>query len=129
MEEKDFLKKYCEFADFTMSDVGKNDDMFIERVKELSSHLNGNFSRLDAAMIGLAGETGETVDLWKKIKFHKKSFDDNKEKLIEELGDIFWYLAQASIALDVPMDEIITRNIAKLKARHPNGFSEEYMKK
>lgn len=31
--------------------------------------------------------------------------------------------------LDVSVEEIINRNIEKLKARHSNGFSSEYMQK
>lgn len=35
---------------------------------------------------------------------------------------------QAAIALDVDMDEVIRHNVEKLRARHPHGFSPEYMK-
>ena len=74
--------------------------------------------------------TGEIADVWKKIKFHGKDFADKKTELISELGDMYWYLAQASMALGVNMEEIINKNIEKLKQRHPNGhFSNQYMDK
>lgn len=129
MTEKDFFKNYCAFANSITSEFGKDDKLFQKKIEELSNILSGNYSRLDNAISGIAGEAGEIADLWKKIKFHGKDFDDeNKEKLIKELGDMFWYLAQASLALDIPMEEIINKNIEKLKTRHPNGFNKEYMK-
>jgi len=42
------------------------------------------------AAMGLAGETGEVCDLYKKRWFHAK---DVGPKLIDELGDLYWYLA------------------------------------
>ncbi|MDR1694642.1 MAG: nucleoside triphosphate pyrophosphohydrolase family protein [Lactobacillaceae bacterium] len=129
MTEKDFFQSYCKFADFTTSEYGKDDNIFKEKTGKLSAALNGNYSRLDNAVSGISGEAGEIADLWKKIKFHGKEFnEENKEMLVKELGDMFWYLAQASIALNVSMEEIINKNIEKLKARHPNGFSDKYMK-
>jgi len=38
-----------------------------------------------------------------------------------ELGDIMWYIAQACMALDVSIDEVIAMNVDKLKARYPGG--------
>ena len=44
-----------------------------------------------------------------------------------ELGDIFWYLAQACMALDTDFDELMEMNIDKLKARYPGGeFDAHY---
>ena len=43
-----------------------------------------------------------------------------------ELGDIMWYIAQACMALDTSIDEIIQMNFDKLSARYPEGaFSIE----
>ena len=129
-EVKEYLGAYCRFADSTCSATGKDDELFIERQKELSKWLNGQFTRFDMAVSGLAGETGEVADLWKKLKFHGKELNQEMfDKMLDELGDVYWYLAQASTALGVSMDEIINKNIAKLEKRHPNGFSNEYMKK
>ncbi|MBQ2878714.1 MAG: nucleotide pyrophosphohydrolase, partial [Bacteroidaceae bacterium] len=49
----------------------------------------------------------------------------NKEKLVKELGDIAWYLAEAATALDVPLEQIFQGNIEKLKERYPEGFDED----
>jgi NTP pyrophosphatase (non-canonical NTP hydrolase) len=39
-----------------------------------------------------------------------------------ELGDVMWYIAQACIALDTSIEDIIYMNIEKLEARYPDGF-------
>lgn len=75
------------------------------------------------SVMGLCGESGEAIDLVKKHIFHAHALD--REKLIGELGDVAWYLAECATALDVALDEILERNIEKLKARYPDGFSVE----
>lgn len=75
------------------------------------------------AILGLSGETGEVADLIKKHKFQGHDLDE--QKLIDELGDIAWYLAEAATALKVDLDTILERNIEKLKRRFPQGFDKE----
>ena len=75
------------------------------------------------SVMGLCGESGEAVDLVKKHLFHGHALD--KEKLIKELGDIAWYLAEAAAAVGVSLDDVLEMNIAKLKARYPDGFAAE----
>ena len=129
-ETKDFFKKYSDFILSVTSDVSKSDELFLERFNVLSQTLKGRFSRMDNSIAGLAGEAGEVADMWKKIKFHSLDYnDETREKLIKELGDICWYLFSVADVLDISMEEIINKNIEKLKARHANGFSSEYMKK
>jgi NTP pyrophosphatase (non-canonical NTP hydrolase) len=83
---------------------------------------NVNYALLNA-VLGIAGEGGEISDDLKKTLFHGKPFD--REHAIKELGDVLWYVAQASFALDVPLEEVARRNIAKLRERYPEGFSKE----
>lgn len=130
METKEYFKNYANFVDSVTSEASKNDDLFLHRFEELSKQLNGNFSRLDTAVTGLSAEAGEVLDVWKKVKYHGLIFDDDvKDKFIKELGDVCWYLFQTSMALGVPVNEIIDANINKLKERHSNGFSPRYMHK
>ena len=75
------------------------------------------------AALGLAGEAGEFADHIKKYQFQGHDLD--REHLIKELGDIIWYVAQAAVGLETTNDEIMERNIAKLKARYPHGFEAE----
>ena len=78
---------------------------------------------LTNSVMGLCGESGEAIDLVKKHLFHGHELD--RDALIKELGDVAWYLAEAAEALEIPLEEILERNIEKLKKRYPEGFSEE----
>ena len=87
--------------------------------------LNPKLSKKDVlinGVMGLCGESGEAIDIVKKHLAQGHELD--KEKLIKELGDIAWYLAEASSALDCSLEEILISNIEKLKKRYPQGFSE-----
>lgn len=75
------------------------------------------------SVMGLCGESGEAIDLVKKHIFHGHELD--REKLIGELGDVAWYLAECATALNISLSEILERNIEKLRARYPEGFSTE----
>ena len=73
--------------------------------------------------LGLSGETGEVTDIIKKHLHQGHNLD--KEHLVEELGDVAWYLALAADTIGVSLEEILTRNIEKLKCRYPDGFDKE----
>ena len=75
------------------------------------------------AVMGLCGESGETVDLVKKHLFQGHPLD--RDKLLKELGDVAWYLAEAATALDVPLSDILQGNLDKLHRRYPDGFTVE----
>ena len=75
------------------------------------------------AVMGLCGESGEAIDIVKKHLHQGHELD--REKLITELGDIAWYLAEAATALDIDLETVLERNIEKLKSRYPEGFSAE----
>ena len=71
-------------------------------------------------VLGLAGETGEVVELVKKLTFHGRSFD--RQRMVEELGDVRWYMEYLAACFDISMAEIEQENVKKLEARYPNGF-------
>ena len=86
----------------------------------LNKELNKKDILINAVM-GLCGESGETIDIVKKHLYQGHELD--KDKLIKELGDIAWYLAEAAYALDVDLSSVLEGNIKKLKVRYPEGFS------
>ena len=88
--------------------------------------LNPQLSQKDVlinAVMGLCGESGEAIDIVKKHLHQGHELD--REKLIKELGDIAWYLAEAATALNIDLETVLERNIEKLKSRYPEGFSAE----
>ena len=72
------------------------------------------------ALMGLCGESGEAIDVMKKHLFQGHPLD--RAKLMKELGDVAWYLAEAATGLGVPLSEILQGNLDKLHARYPQGF-------
>ena len=88
--------------------------------------LNPDLSKKDVlinGVMGLCGESGEAIDIVKKHLAQGHPLD--KEKLVKELGDIAWYLAETAYALDVLLSEVLRQNIEKLKQRYPEGFDSE----
>ena len=82
----------------------------------------GNQRKIIAAL-GLAGEAGEFANMIKKLTAHGHKIPP--EELAEELGDVLWYLAEAATACGLTLYDIAEQNVAKLKARYPEGFSQE----
>ena len=90
---------------------------------ELLSRLNTKESvHLLHAGLGLCTEVGEFVDIIKKHIFYGKEFDFVNAH--EELGDIEWYVAEGIAVLQTTLKEILSLNIAKLKERFPERFTE-----
>lgn len=76
--------------------------------------------------MGVAGESGEVVEKWKKIVAYKdgKVSDEDLAELAKELGDVVWYIAVLAHSLGLSFDEIMARNVAKLKSRKARGVIE-----
>jgi NTP pyrophosphatase (non-canonical NTP hydrolase) len=89
----------------------------------LNYHPSNQAFRLLHAAMGLGTEAGEFMDALKKHLFYSRPID--AVNLQEEIGDIMWYLAIACDELDVSFEEVQAKNIAKLKARYPDKFTEE----
>ena len=80
--------------------------------KQAMATLNPALGKKDIlinGVMGLCGEAGEAIDLVKKHLHQGHELD--REKLIKELGDIAWYLAEAATALDADLDDILAGNI------------------
>ncbi len=79
--------------------------------------------------LGLAGESGEFTDAVKKIVRVCGSHDDDaflnmmidrgggERKLLDELGDVLWYLTKLADFMDVSLNDLMVRNTYKLYTR------------
>ena len=113
--------KYLLFVDGVTSDSSNDFVYLADRLVELDQK-GANIERLTTAGVGLAAESGEFLEIVKKMVFQGKPWnDDNRKHLIIELGDVMWYVAQACMALDISFDEVIEGNIKKLEKRYPGG--------
>ena len=77
---------------------------------------------LNHMALGVAGEAGELVDCIKKHTAYGKPLDE--ENLAEEIGDALWYLANICNLMDWDLESIAYNNIAKLKKRYPEKYSD-----
>ena len=118
--------KYSHFVDAVTSDSSKDFVSLADRLGELDRE-GANIERLTPAGVGLGAESGEFLEIVKKMVFQGKPWNnDNREHLIIELGDVMWYVAQACMALDVSFDDVVRGNVKKLEKRYPGGkFSVE----
>lgn len=114
------FEEYQQFVDSVTSDTSKDAKLLIDRIKHLSTKTD--ISRLITSAVGLSDESGEFLGLVKKIVFHNKEYEKLEERLKDELSDVLWYLANACMALDISLDELIEINYNKLRSRYPQGF-------
>ena len=115
------FKRYEEFVDAVTSDSSKDFESLIDRLGDLERK-GANPQRLATAAVGISAESGEFLEIVKKMVFQGKPWDEhNRKHLIIELGDVMWYVAQACMALDVDFDDVIKGNVQKLEKRYPGG--------
>jgi NTP pyrophosphatase (non-canonical NTP hydrolase) len=74
-------------------------------------------------IVGLAGEVGELLDTIKKHSIYCKDLD--LDNVIEELGDIEFYLEGIRATLGIERDETIEHNIIKLSTRYGQEYSNQ----
>jgi len=73
-------------------------------------------------VLGLAGETGEVVEKFKKmIRADEALTDDKKIEIKKELGDVLWYLSQIGTELGISLEEIALANLEKIEDRKKRG--------
>jgi NTP pyrophosphatase (non-canonical NTP hydrolase) len=118
------FERYEEFVSAVTSEASTNFVDFADRIGDLDRQ-GANIERLLTAGVGINAEGGEFLEIIKKMVFQGKPWnEDNREHLIIELGDVMWYVAQATMALDISFDEVIERNVKKLEKRYPGGSFE-----
>ena len=91
-----------------------------QALAQRTSHAGKRSDKLENACLGLAGECGEVCDIVKKALFQGHALD--RAGLIEEAGDVLWYLAELAAGLGVSLEDMAVQNVMKLRRRYPNGF-------
>lgn len=102
---------------------GKNHERLLDNLL-LGDMMHIDIAELLDGCMGLAGESGELIDMIKKWVFHSKEIDLSHAQ--KELGDVCWYIALICHAMGWNLDTILEMNIAKLKARYPEGFDTNH---
>lgn len=73
--------------------------------------------------VGISGEAGELLDAIKKHVIYLKPLD--LDNIIEELGDLEFYMEGIRAALGVSREETLVSNIEKLTKRYGKNYSNK----
>lgn len=122
------LNKYQEFVEAVTSKESNDTNEFVNRFVGLDlDHHNVNVSLLLTGAVGLCAESGEFIEIVKKMLFQGKPLnDENVFHMKRELGDVMWYWINACRALNLDPNDVIAENVRKLEARYPGGKFDVY---
>ena len=125
-EVKKFFDTYTDFVTKVTSDPSLDLEALSESFNKIEENSSIKTPRLLTAALGLGSETGEFVEIVKKMFLQgKPPSDDNVFHMKRELGDIMWYWVTACAALDLDPFEVINENQKKLEARYGEQFKIE----
>ena len=118
-----FFETYCDFVTKVTSDPSLKIEDLKKSLDDIQDNSLIDVPRLLTAALGLGSETGEFVEIVKKIFLQgKPASEDNIFHMKRELGDIMWYWATACMALKLDPYEVIKENQDKLEARYGEKF-------
>ena len=134
------LHKYQEFVQAVTSKESNDLTTFMNRLDRLDANYeaygsdgeymhgpNVNVPLLLTGAVGLNSESGELIEIVKKMLFQGKPLnDENLFHMKRELGDIMWYWINTCRALELDPNEVIAENVKKLQARYPGGHFDVY---
>jgi NTP pyrophosphatase (non-canonical NTP hydrolase) len=129
------LNKYKDFVEAVTSQASNDLTTFHDTIDRLDANYeldladnqmkhgpSVNIPLLITACFGLAAESGEFIEVPKKIIFQGKALNDEAVfHMVRELGDVMWYWINACRALNVDPNDVIAENIRKLESRYPGG--------
>lgn len=90
--------------------------------EDIVSEMTGPEAHLLHMTVGISGESGELLDSVKKYVIYHKALD--RGNIIEELGDLEFYMEGLRQGLGITRDEVIKYNIAKLTIRYGQKYSD-----
>jgi NTP pyrophosphatase (non-canonical NTP hydrolase) len=91
--------------------------------KTILEQMLANEAHMLHMVLGIAGEAGELIDAIKKHVMYRKVLD--RGNVIEELGDIEFYMEGLRQSLQITREETLDHNYDKLmKKRYPNGYTD-----
>jgi NTP pyrophosphatase (non-canonical NTP hydrolase) len=100
-----------------------NKEYFDFVLSKLNPEIKTDKEKLLNSLLGLSGETGEIQDYFKKVMFQGQVFE--KEHVLNECGDILFYLTLLLGLYGYDLQDAIDNNIDKLNKRYKNSFTVE----
>lgn len=102
-----------------MTDFGEMVAALVKPGEEIKSSLSPSDCHNLHMLLGLCGEVGELTDAVKKSIIYGKQLDRNN--VVEEIGDIFFYLEGLMQSLGITGEECLAANMEKLSVRYSEG--------
>ena len=103
-----------------MDKMERHNDEVVRKSWNFSGRLDTKEKNEQNALVGLAAEAGELLDIGKKKWFHDPKPDGfYAPKYLSELGDVAYYFLAALNELGFTLDEVLEYNRKKLASRHP----------
>ena len=125
-EVKDFFTTYSDFVTKVTSEPSLDMEALKKSMDEIESSSDVKIPRLLTAALGLGSESGEFVEIVKKMILQgKPASEENIFHMKRELGDIMWYWITACASLGLDPFEVISENQKKLEARYGEKFEVE----
>ena len=122
-EVKEFFSTYTEFVTKVTSEPSLDLKSLKKSLEEIEEKSPIASARLLTAALGLGSESGEFVEIVKKMFLQgKPPSEENIFHMKRELGDIMWYWVTACAALELDPFEVISENQEKLEARYGEKF-------
>jgi NTP pyrophosphatase (non-canonical NTP hydrolase) len=97
----------------------KHDEMVKALAKsgaKIAAEITAEDAHLMHMAIGISGEAGELLDAIKKQVIYRKPLD--RENVLEELGDLEFYMEGIRQGLGITREQCLEANIAKLGKRY-----------
>ena len=122
-EVKDFFSTYSDFVTKVTSEPSLDIEALKSSLEDIESKSGIKVPRLLTAALGLGSETGEFVEIVKKMVLQGKPASEEKIfHMKREMGDIMWYWTTACASLGLDPFEVISENQKKLEARYGEKF-------
>lgn len=106
--------------------IEKEHAAMVRRLKKdpekISDWMSVNDHDLVHMALGIAGEAGELVDAIKRATVYGRDLD--VENVIEELGDLEFYMEGMRAIIGVTRERVLNNNIAKLARRYGDQYSD-----
>lgn len=87
---------------------------------QIKEELTGRQAHMLHMAVGISGEAGEILDAIKKHTIYQKSLD--VANVVEELGDLEFFMEGLRAAIGVSRDEVLAKNMNKLSVRYHKGL-------
>lgn len=87
--------------------------------QSILSELDAKKAHILHMAVGICGEAGELIDAVKKSAIYGKELDH--PNVIEELGDLEFYMEGLRKKLGISREEVLMANINKLSKRYGSG--------